>query len=102
MADRRFINYTYEEDADRAVRELNGKELLGHPVRLSRQVRLSDVISLWSMLISRPTAPDGHWEMGTAARWTLAFSVASYACGVIQTPEPRSTFTPATVLSSCR
>ncbi|RDX55725.1 hypothetical protein OH76DRAFT_764801 [Lentinus brumalis] len=31
-----FLNYTREEDAERAARELDGRELLGHVVRLNR------------------------------------------------------------------
>ncbi len=34
----RFINYFLEEDAERAVRKLDGRELLGNVVRVQRQV----------------------------------------------------------------
>lgn len=34
----RFINYFLEEDAELAVRKLDGRELLGNVVRVQRQV----------------------------------------------------------------
>ncbi|KAI0720208.1 hypothetical protein C8T65DRAFT_567929, partial [Cerioporus squamosus] len=54
-----FLNYTREEDADRAARELDGRELLGHVVRLKRHVSSIGIITVCADI--RPPVPYGHW-----------------------------------------
>ena len=54
----RFLEYFTQEDADRAVQELHGRELLGNTVTLSSYVNptsllhVCDRVIMWGVLIA--------------------------------------------------